>query len=892
MKQIRWMLGLAVLLACVCVTCASADDATISPATIAHGDPVTITYDLSAYTFDLAELVPIAIHNSHIDPILGRYEMDPIPLPGKSGSITFTDTNLGETMFFDIRLRVSNGTSDSANWPVSQSVYGGDITFSDGWNQPAFPTMTVTYHQTSVTAGTPISADYEISSGASAVSFCEVGWSVYDDVEGWVNAARGYDAMPAKGTVVMDAPTIKGTHYVQAFVHTADGWVYEMEEIRGIEVTTDGTGAPLSIDLSWSDENGNTLDWTRDRPTPNQKIYMSWVMRGGYTPYEGYLNLTPVSGSTNFGSKGYAGAARTLEFVIMGRTELVLSVEYHDNHGNSKTFQVTIPAPQAPPIQLINRLPDHNVYLGMPVYYGGLGPDGELTFGAIEGLEVEIGNYNELAPFAQDGQRWTNPQWSVSLPQHAPFTYETSSWNRYFSLFPSMDLPAAPMDVAVEITCAWAGRTATTTITLHYLPLATVPTDHDYPTQVRLKVGDTLEIAPQPLPSSWSISGYLTRVVLFNDQMDAFAEKDTALSTSQRAVYTVKKAGTFVAAVMLGCDSVYMGHNVFFYVEDANGDVPPPVLELSCWGERNFYIGNGLVMTDGVPLGVPYTSSYLDEVGIWYDEPYSKILQGKPVWNVTSDNAAIQVDAVPTGDRVAEIHLKALPTQEVTAVLHITCTWDTAFGACDLTVHFRKISMPTGIENYYGERTPSWVVVCTGESLAEMDELHLINDHVAEEEERGMWYEEGDEPFAVWGNDGRVAGTPGDYSVTLSTGSCNITWSETCRLVVLRADGTLPKSQFKSQGGGQLLFPRSLTAIADSAFEGTAANIAVLPSGCLSIGKRAFADSALREIDIPASVTSIEEDAFDGCGLLAIYVRGQAALTFAQTHRLVALTDN
>lgn len=419
-KLLARIAALALLLAVACFAQACADDLSFGKTQIAHGESVVITYDLSGYTFDAAELVPIADFNHSNSPRQARYELDKIPLTGKTGSVTFTQTSIGDRIGFQICLRTSDGSPDWREWPESDFFYGGDITFTDAWNTPVPPAMAVQYHQASVPARTPISADYQITPGSSPIDCLEVGWAVYDD-QGFAASVLNPEDAPLSGTVVMEDPTWKATHYVMASLQTADGWIYDMEDgDTGIEVTTDATGSPLSIELSWKDENGRTLDWNTDRPVSGQLLLMSYRLRGGYTAYDGYVSLIPVSGSTDFGAKGYAGEARTMDFHIFGTTDLVLDLEYSDGR-SSQTLQVTVPAPAVPPLQLTAGR-DPNIYLGMPVYYGGLGADASLTHGAIECLWVEIQQYSVLQN-AYGGE----PRWSYSVPANAPLYRDGNS---------------------------------------------------------------------------------------------------------------------------------------------------------------------------------------------------------------------------------------------------------------------------------------------------------------------------------------------------------------------------------------------------------------------------------------------------------------------------------
>ena len=86
-KRICLVMGLALILVCACLTVANADELTFSQTTIAHGSTVTISFDLTDYTFDTAELVVMANCYNFNGPEHGRYEYDSIPLSGKQGTM-------------------------------------------------------------------------------------------------------------------------------------------------------------------------------------------------------------------------------------------------------------------------------------------------------------------------------------------------------------------------------------------------------------------------------------------------------------------------------------------------------------------------------------------------------------------------------------------------------------------------------------------------------------------------------------------------------------------------------------------------------------------------------------------------------------------------------------
>ncbi len=88
--------------------------------------------------------------------------------------------------------------------------------------------------------------------------------------------------------------------------------------------------------------------------------------------------------------------------------------------------------------------------------------------------------------------------------------------------------------------------------------------------------------------------------------------------------------------------------------------------------------------------------------------------------------------------------------------------------------------------------------------------------------------------------------------------------------------------------------PSSLTDIDESGFEGTAAEIVVLPESARSIGERAFARmSALSDVYIPAGVELIADDAFAESAPFTVHgVSGSKAHDWAKSHGLPFVNDD
>ncbi|MBR1684087.1 MAG: hypothetical protein IJ708_03035 [Clostridia bacterium] len=389
---------------------------------IQHGEPLKITYDLSAFTFDHAELLPFARWNAGATNG-ATYRLPVIPLSTvPKGTYTFTDTNIGESIYLGIQLYDANG------WYLDYLFFSGDdgeVYLTDSWNAPAsVPSFqSVTPSATRVSAGTPISANFIISGGNAAYTEIHTYWSVYDD-EGFQLSSNWESwGTSSTGTATLYAPSKGGTHYLSALVRCADGWEYTLEDTNhGIEVQGDTTSDPLTLQLTFKDVNDNILDWTQDEAIPGQPIFMSWVLHGGYAAYHGYLNLRPISGDTSFGYMSRSGAIGTLNFwVNENASPVILEVECDDNHGNTISQQITIPV--APPLQMTAAFQQSNAKPGDTVTVnwnitGGLAPyDVQVDWTFDEGCMRKT-DQSTVFSLSQGSDSYTVPLSATSLEAH------------------------------------------------------------------------------------------------------------------------------------------------------------------------------------------------------------------------------------------------------------------------------------------------------------------------------------------------------------------------------------------------------------------------------------------------------------------------------------------
>ena len=606
---------------------ALADPAWIDQNAIEHGSAVTVSYDLSDYSYHHAVLCPVAYYYDTSNPerfIVGRYDYDEIPLVANQGNVVFSDTYLGDQIFFEIYLR---GEYDE----FIDYFYINQVDFTDSWIHPYEPTLSVTPHQTAVSAGTPISADYTITYIGNC-NRCEVGWSLFDNTEE-ETSARNYDGnMPTSGTVYLQDPSLKTMHYVCAYL-TTDDWYFEVENrTDGIDVITDGTSEPLSIDLIFKDEDGNVLDLNTFKAAMNQRIYMSWQMHGGYTAYEGYLNLTPKKGQTNFRSKGYAGAARQLDFMMQDREELVLTVEYHDDHGNSESMDITI---QAAPLSLKLRedypwMPWNSDIIDFPIYLG-LPLGGADVYQWSDLIKVAVYNYQEMA-----NEYGGEPTWQVTRTDNNAGTLDFD-WDEEYNEGPGWriygqlnSMPTAPMEAELRVDCSWGGQTASKTIKVHVIqPDFQFPTGLDnLPNPFETQVGQIIRLEPTLLPAGWNGNGYASTTFLPQGLWE-FADWNEGVHPSE---YVIRDAGIYTATVGLQTGTIMVTKPITFRVKDANGVIPPNRLENS-EEEYTWYTG----MTRGWVSEGLFGSDDFIQVRI-PESDWAGTGVGAPVWSIINNH--------------------------------------------------------------------------------------------------------------------------------------------------------------------------------------------------------------------------------------------------------------
>ena len=517
---------------------------------------------------------------------------------------------------------------------------------------------------------------------------------------------------------------------------------------------------------------------------------------------------------------------------------------------------------------------EDRAYIGMPMYYSGLGADNEVSaYGMMPWFQYSIDNYDELVNYYGGGPQWNVTQTAGTQLQIDcwPDLWDTNGRSEYYYSMEIQEAPSAPTVAEWDLTCTWGDQTDTKHVKVEFLKSPNgAPQDTDYPATVNLQVGDTLVIEPHILPANWTLPGVTPRVHVFDEQLEAFATKDEQNSTSTHLEYTVTEPGYYNATILLSYEGrINAGHETLFKVKDANGTLPPMELDITCNQgsfERDFCIGMDFeahtFYTGKVQTDPQITYFYLDNAYL-----YSRMLQGDPVWKATRKQGTANVSIEDNGVDGMNLDIISLPASPEDAVYLIECDWDGVHWEEEYTVHFKNspVGLPTGLEVDFGDH----LIVRTGEEIKLRDNVRFKNG----------WRISGEDYSVPLGGDGNIwdgvngwdsyyGNQPGIYQANVSAMSANVRWIEDFTLIVTRADGTLPVSAR----------PAPATLIR-------------LPANTQRIEAQAFAGSPIGSIDIPAGVTFIADDAFDGCGLVYAYCHSQYAIDYAVSHGLVALVD-
>lgn len=318
---------------------------------------------------------------------------------------------------------------------------------------------------------------------------------------------------------------------------------------------------------------------------------------------------------------------------------------------------------------------------------------------------------------------------------------------------------------------------------------------------------------------------------------------------------------------------------------DTKAEPRPAGMELGVYApysESGFYFAPGL----SIYVGRMYSSVQLFTV--YTDSGNTERPAGKPVWTFeqTAGTALAEVDD-GTDINTKYIRLKTMPTQEETAVWHVTCKWGGQTLEKDLAITFREApSLPTGIE-YTG--AGPWKVA-TGERL-EIDRLFRFSDGwslpgVPVRVSLLYSSREFSDAYLFKGMDDIIAKVPGAYSARIAVQCANINLIKDMMVYFTDTDGVIPWGNYVSPAKKILELPEAVTDIPAETFRGTAAQAVILPENCVSIGAYAFADSPeLTEVRLPETlpVSGIDEHAFDGCtGLTVIVARTAEQITWAK----------
>ena len=407
-------------------------------------------------------------------------------------------------------------------------------------------------------------------------------------------------------------------------------------------------------------------------------------------------------------------------------------------------------------------------------------------------------------------------------------------------------LPSEDTEADFTVTCQWDESVETATVHMSFRTI-TPPEGLDLPDVITLKVGEQKTYPCGFLPQGWALPDD------FGAELEL--EVDSYNSNDIIAAWISEDDGVTVSAKQPGYASIYVscsyGHlnlskNVEVIVTDENGNPPPPDLSF----EEDAYEYAFTIAPLEHEYGKPWFNRFMPSIQLRNyhgPDPEWAITQlpgeGKPVachlepWEYTSNSVDFWIDE--------------MPDESTTAVYRVTCTAGDISNSVDVTIHFVKRPLPTGVDCPTRiELKPGESMVLSGGFISDdpywEDAYFYIDSSDDEDVFYSLYYVDDDKKRIT-------ALKPFRGTIIANVSVDNVIIEQPIELVIS-----------ESAGDRRVLdLPANLTTIEANAFEGTSARTVILPEGCTSIGARAFAGCRdLEDVYIPTTLTSIAADAF------------------------------
>lgn len=876
---LRIMLTLGILFFMTC-PCQAASNLTVDRTIVSRGTPLNFTYDLSdrAGSFDHAEL--------HLEARAGSnfYPYDAIQLSGIKGTVAFSDTDRGDRLNFYLVMLDSEGNEVDSIYPDFEITYSGDP-----WVFPHPVTHSkLNYSAAAANTGETISVDYEFTGGTGDSEINSMGWQVCDtDGSTLLWSLSSPRSTEFSGTLSLNA-TMPGLHKFYYHVEDSDGWHYQFFDQNGILVSGDDlTGAPLSLDLFWSDENGNPVDIAQDPVQTGQKILLSWSMSGGYTAYEGYYSMTPVSGNASFSYMGQNGPTGSFEFTVKSRENLELSITVHDNHGNVLDQTVTIPvkAPD-PEIRISRAEQDYYLFPDVP-----LAEWSESAYSTTFLTDIEA--FNLYEPVS-----WQLEQISGTA------VAELITWEEYYTVLSLKALPSSQEDCVWTIHCVSGdGQTlGSVSCTVHFKD----PNSSKLPEsweQISMMndggkwVADLDESIMMDqvfrFKDGWSIPGETVTV----DAASSSSNFEKNREFEPEGSFRMTESDIYPVDVSMRCCNIVCDFSVLLYVRDSSGDMPKkkPIVSMNAYGEptqtgdTRFYFDSGLTISESI-ANKAFSLPWVLTCTVENMELFPDGLQ----WEMTkvSGNADLALETRNNGMN-ADLAVQAMPTSAGVSAFEILCLdqgeviWRQT---SSVDVRPLNYALPTGNLRTGGNSANGMWYAAVGEEIPMSDSFEFTNSwRIPGESNLLVSMDSSSDSFwdNVWCGEGldwiMQLWEDGIYSVTVFTSCCNVTWGQEYTLYV----GVAPRIT-----GDTIRIPGNVKEIQAESFMNTNAEIVIIPEGCEAIGDYAFANAArLKEVEIPASVKELSETAFSGCGQLVFITKSEEAAAYAEMQGFLVFSN-
>ncbi|MBR0464674.1 MAG: leucine-rich repeat protein [Clostridia bacterium] len=501
--------------------------------------------------------------------------------------------------------------------------------------------------------------------------------------------------------------------------------------------------------------------------------------------------------------------------------------------------------------------------------------------------------YSELAPL------YGAPEWTIeqSSGPDIDYNHAVDDYGDGPLLAVGLNsLPDDPCQAVFHVTCTMGPQTAEADITVNFIEIE-LPTGSTIPETVTLKAGESVTINGEfstdneywNNPWFYCMDGYDESVL----QIDRISDTELKLTGLQPGILNL--------AFAVNQDRVYAQRRVRIMITDENGDVPAPTMQLrgmTNGDEFTFYFWDGAEVVESEEGYGVFNEPFFSAVTVANQSEMYNYYGGVPSWSTETISGSVVTTHTPSWANSSYSYygwLDSFPAQAGDTVLRVTCQWGDQTASHDVTLHFVKVTEPTG-------STAPDEITLTKNKVEVFDDWKLLPDGALNDAERSSAsiaaseanesyldvkstsplkvkaLKEGDIQGFVYVIRGNViykkAVTihilPSEDEHVTETGACgpNATYTLTDDgVLTISGSGTVTSSDFSELTFTNLVIEEGITGLGDWVF-----------SGC----------DGMTDVSLPVSLTSIGNFAFSGDGALNVTYAG----TFEQWRGVSVGQDN